>query len=412
MQRFKTVLCIVITSLWLATPAHADDDDWFNGQPRGFGNQLNSIVEIQNKGQDKDRVVLQGRLTNYLGKDNYEFTDLKGDRIEVELDDDVDWSQVHRNQLISIMGKVDKNMFTVKVEAKQYRILPENNAPASVAQPQTRQGQATYMNYSPANSPRVDADDDLDGFEGDFDDDFDDDDDFDEIYQPSERYKPNSQALVPANVATNAASPALANTLPAGNTSNVANEASQTNVAPNVTPNSGASNANVRPNANATLDNATLGNASLDNTTTETRAQTQAIEPVSKTVRAEANIPVTTSANVELNNVDPNTKVTTTAQNVTASAAFAVALPANEANTEIMATEATAQSTTSVRSLSYGMANQQVRAERLLERTPANMSLMPASYRATSTPNSDSLPQVIDDTILDIHNHLQELSSH
>lgn len=131
MQSLKTVLCIA-TSLWLSHVALAGDhEDWFN-QPRGFSSYLDSIVDIQNKGRDKDRVILQGRLTNYLGKDNYEFTDLKGDRIEVELDDDVDWSLVHRDQLITISGELEKNMFTVKVEAKQYSIETEtpNYSPA------------------------------------------------------------------------------------------------------------------------------------------------------------------------------------------------------------------------------------------------------------------------------------------
>lgn len=132
MQSFKTVLCIA-TSLWLSHAAWADDE-WFN-QPRGFNAYLSSVADIQNKGRDDDKVMLQGRLTNYLGKDNYEFTDVKGDRIEVELDDDVDWSLVHRDQLITISGKLDKNMFTVKVEAKQYTIEPEAQSTYTPAAP-------------------------------------------------------------------------------------------------------------------------------------------------------------------------------------------------------------------------------------------------------------------------------------
>lgn len=120
MQRFKIALCIVTASLWLVQTAHADDD-WFN-QPRGFHTCLNSVVDIQNNGKDDDNVMLKGRLTNYLGKDNYEFTDVNGDRIEVELDDDADWSVVHRDQLITIAGSLDKNMFTVKVDAKHFVI--------------------------------------------------------------------------------------------------------------------------------------------------------------------------------------------------------------------------------------------------------------------------------------------------
>lgn len=120
MQCFKIALCIVTASLWLVQTAHADDD-WFN-QPRGFNIYLNSVVDIQNNGKDDDKVMIKGRLTNYLGKDNYEFTDINGDRIEVELDDDADWSVVHRDQLITIAGSLDKNMFTVKVDAKHFII--------------------------------------------------------------------------------------------------------------------------------------------------------------------------------------------------------------------------------------------------------------------------------------------------
>lgn len=124
MQRLKTVLCIVTTCLGLMHVAHADE--WFN-QPRGFSTYLESVVEIQNKGRNKDHVLLQGRLTSYLGRDNYEFTDLYGDRIEVELDDDANWSLVHRGQLITIAGKLDKNMFTVKVEAKRYAFFHDQD---------------------------------------------------------------------------------------------------------------------------------------------------------------------------------------------------------------------------------------------------------------------------------------------
>lgn len=123
MQRLKTVLCIVTTSFGLLSLS-VQADDWHK-QPRGFNTYLSSVVEIQKQGRDDDLVVLQGRLTNYLGKNNYEFTDLKGDSIEVELDDDLDWSRVHRDQLITIRGKVEKNMFTMQVEAKYYSILTD-----------------------------------------------------------------------------------------------------------------------------------------------------------------------------------------------------------------------------------------------------------------------------------------------
>ena len=91
--------------------------------PQGFENQYHTIASIQTHGMDDEIVVLRGRLTSYLYKDSYEFTDESGATIEVELDDDVDWSYVHKDQLIEIMGEVERNMFKIKIEAKNYRIL-------------------------------------------------------------------------------------------------------------------------------------------------------------------------------------------------------------------------------------------------------------------------------------------------
>ncbi len=93
--------------------------------PQGFENQYHTIASIQTHGRDDEIVVLRGRLTSYLYKDSYEFTDESGATIEVELDndDDVDWSYVHKDQLIEIMGEVERNMFKIKIEAKNYRIL-------------------------------------------------------------------------------------------------------------------------------------------------------------------------------------------------------------------------------------------------------------------------------------------------
>lgn len=91
--------------------------------PQGFESQYHTVASIQTHGRDDEIVVLRGRLTNYLYKDSYEFTDESGATIEVELDDDVDWSYVHKDQLIEIMGEVERNMFKIKIEAKNYRIL-------------------------------------------------------------------------------------------------------------------------------------------------------------------------------------------------------------------------------------------------------------------------------------------------
>lgn len=97
--------------------------------PTGFDIYLTSVHQVQTGASDEAEVLIKGRLTGYLYDNNYEFTDLIGQSIEVELDDDVDWSYVHKDQLIEIYGEVDRNMFKVKIDAKHYRILEEvNNA--------------------------------------------------------------------------------------------------------------------------------------------------------------------------------------------------------------------------------------------------------------------------------------------
>ena len=97
--------------------------------PTGFDLYLTSVHQVQTGASDEAEVLIKGRLTGYLYDNNYEFTDLIGQSIEVELDDDVDWSYVHKDQLIEIYGEVDRNMFKVKIDAKHYRILEEvNNA--------------------------------------------------------------------------------------------------------------------------------------------------------------------------------------------------------------------------------------------------------------------------------------------
>lgn len=95
--------------------------------PTGFDIYLTSVHQVQTGASDESEVLIKGRLTGYLYDNNYEFTDVLGQSIEVELDDDVDWSYVHKDQLIEIYGEVDRNMFKVKIEAKHYRILEEIN---------------------------------------------------------------------------------------------------------------------------------------------------------------------------------------------------------------------------------------------------------------------------------------------
>ncbi|MBO8415998.1 MAG: NirD/YgiW/YdeI family stress tolerance protein [Proteobacteria bacterium] len=88
--------------------------------PAGFNNQAPSTVDGVLKNAYDDQVVtLTGRLTNYLGEDRYEFTDEAGQRIEVELDDDRNWSHIQKDQLITIVGEVDRDILSTTIEVKQ-----------------------------------------------------------------------------------------------------------------------------------------------------------------------------------------------------------------------------------------------------------------------------------------------------
>ena len=88
--------------------------------PAGFNNQApGTVKDVLSSAYDDQIVTLKGRLTNYLGDDRYEFTDVNGDRIEVELDDDKDWSSIAKDQLIEIIGEVDKDLMSISLEVKR-----------------------------------------------------------------------------------------------------------------------------------------------------------------------------------------------------------------------------------------------------------------------------------------------------
>ena len=90
------------------------------GAPAGFeGNRIDSVAAVKDRAYDDQKVTLRGRLTNYLGKDMYEFTDEAGDTIEVELDDDRNWSNIAKDQLIDIYGEVDKDLMSINIDVKR-----------------------------------------------------------------------------------------------------------------------------------------------------------------------------------------------------------------------------------------------------------------------------------------------------
>ena len=112
-------------AVFACSAAFASGPQGFNqaavpGGPQGFNNQApNTVAGVLANAYDDQIVTLQGRLTNFLGDDRYEFTDQAGDRIEVELDDDQNWNHISRDQLITIVGKVDKDLLSTTIEVKQ-----------------------------------------------------------------------------------------------------------------------------------------------------------------------------------------------------------------------------------------------------------------------------------------------------
>ncbi len=118
-------LAVVVAATLFATTAAIAAPQGFGSPnapagPQGFANQApNTVATVKSSAYDDQVVILQGRLTNYLGKDHYEFTDTQGGTIEVELDDDYDWSSIAKDQLIEIVGQVDKDLLSVSIDVER-----------------------------------------------------------------------------------------------------------------------------------------------------------------------------------------------------------------------------------------------------------------------------------------------------
>lgn len=90
------------------------------GGPGGFnggGGQTMTVQSVKRNAYDDQHVSLVGRLTQFLGDDDYVFQDKTG-TIVVELDDDDDhrWNHIQKDQLIQIYGEVDRDDGRVKIE--------------------------------------------------------------------------------------------------------------------------------------------------------------------------------------------------------------------------------------------------------------------------------------------------------
>ncbi len=110
----------LVSTAALAAPQGFDGASAVPGGPQGFNNQApNTVASVKSNAYDDQVVTLQGRLTKYLGKDHYEFTDMAGQTIEIELDDDQDWSFISKDMPIEITGEVDKDLISISIDVKR-----------------------------------------------------------------------------------------------------------------------------------------------------------------------------------------------------------------------------------------------------------------------------------------------------
>lgn len=86
--------------------------------PAGFGAPSapnSTIAQLVQSGYDEQRVAVTGRLTNFLGGENYELTDDTG-RILIQLDDDRNWGHLQKGALITVFGELEREHGNVKIE--------------------------------------------------------------------------------------------------------------------------------------------------------------------------------------------------------------------------------------------------------------------------------------------------------
>ncbi|MBU3826629.1 MAG: NirD/YgiW/YdeI family stress tolerance protein [Candidatus Anaerobiospirillum merdipullorum] len=126
-----TLCTLGLSAVLLASSVQAHPFEHFFAQgghhgPRGFQRmEQTTIADIKRNGRDDEYVILRGSLTKYYGDESYEFRDGSGDTIEVKLDDDEDWSYLSKDEPIFILGKLDVDWFSLKVDVK--RAVPVSN---------------------------------------------------------------------------------------------------------------------------------------------------------------------------------------------------------------------------------------------------------------------------------------------
>ena len=116
-KTFLTIFAVLLS----ASPAVAQTMGGFEG-PSAVQNVKSTVSETL-KLSDETKVSLTGRIVSSLGDEKYTFKDETGEII-IEIDDD-DWHgvKVTPENIITINGEVDKEMFEpTKIEVESFTI--------------------------------------------------------------------------------------------------------------------------------------------------------------------------------------------------------------------------------------------------------------------------------------------------
>lgn len=142
---------LAVTTAFCVAGTTALAESWHHyggGAPQGFGANLNTVQLVKSNARDDQYVTLRGRLVDYLGHDHYEFADNTG-TIEVELDDDYDWSYISKGEFIELSGKVDKDFFSTTIDVRQIVSLEKGPAAQGMPAPQGPQGMPAPQGVGP-----------------------------------------------------------------------------------------------------------------------------------------------------------------------------------------------------------------------------------------------------------------------
>lgn len=109
---------VALASTLIALPAIAANPQGFGAQTSPSDQQevITTINHVVQNSLDDDIVTLRGKLTENIRDDDYVFMDEAGQKIQVELDSDKDWSMVKKDHAIEIRAKVDRNPNDVQLE--------------------------------------------------------------------------------------------------------------------------------------------------------------------------------------------------------------------------------------------------------------------------------------------------------